>query len=244
MDIPKLLNPLPPPTPTPRSPGQPGSADSRGLRPLPPTPGAKFQRGVAPPWGAASTAFTGNASAGFYGTVEVDVACWNWGRMALTSCAWCLKRGSESKNREEKPVHVSQSQPRDGRKGPRAGNIVNSSKSARPPWAIGPTGDTSPQPPSTAFKASVLHFSHSFPHAGPGGRRIREGCAHFRRPQGSVGVCTCPGMRRSHGLVLGSGTGNSIPRESHVRFPKGHVEVFHMSFNSRLQIPTDIFVSI
>ena len=40
-------------------------------------PREKFQRGVAPPWGAASTAFTGNASAGFYGTVEVDVACWN-----------------------------------------------------------------------------------------------------------------------------------------------------------------------
>ena len=105
--------------------------------------------------------------------------------MAVTSCAWCLKRGSESKNREEKPVHVSQSQPRDGRKGPRAGNIVNSSKSARPPWAMVTTGITSPQPPSTAFKASVLHFSHSFPHAGPGGRRTREGCAHCRRPRKS-----------------------------------------------------------
>ena len=42
-------------------------------------PREKFQRGVALPQGAASTAFTGDASAGFYGTVEVDVACWNWG---------------------------------------------------------------------------------------------------------------------------------------------------------------------
>ena len=65
------------------------------------------QRGVAPPWGAASTAFTGNASAGFYGTVEVDVACWDRSRMALTSSAWCPKRSSEGKNPEEKLVHVS-----------------------------------------------------------------------------------------------------------------------------------------
>ena len=108
--------------------------------------------------------------------------------MAVTSCAWCLKRGSEIKNREEKPVHVSQSQPRDGRKGPRAGNIVNNSKSARPPWAIGTTCSTSPQSPSTAFEASVLYVSQGFPHAGPGGRRIREGCAHCRRPLREVAV--------------------------------------------------------
>ena len=127
-------------------------------------------------------------------TMEAQASMGQWSRMAVTSCAWCLKRGSESKNREEKPVHVSQSQPRDGRKGPRAGNIVNSSKSAWPPWAMGTTGYTSPQSPSTAFKASVLHVSHSFPHAGPGGRRIREGCAHCRRPQGEVGAWSRPAM--------------------------------------------------
>ena len=48
------------------------------------------------------------------------------------------------------------------------------------------------------------------------GRRIREGCAHFRRPQGSIAVCTGPGVRRKHVFILGSGTGNSIPRESTV----------------------------
>ena len=32
-------------------------------------------RGVAPPWGAASKALTVNGSAGFYGAVEVGVAC-------------------------------------------------------------------------------------------------------------------------------------------------------------------------
>ena len=155
-------------------------------------PREKLQRGVAPPWGAASTAFTGNASAGFYGTVEVDVACWNRGRMASTSCAWCVKRRSENKNREEKPVHVSQSQPRDARKGSRAGNIVNSSKSAWPPWAIGTPGSSSPQSPSTAFKASVLHVSQGFPHAGAGGRRIH----------GPEATCADPGRRHARYYCL------------------------------------------
>ena len=74
--------------------------------------------------------------------------------------------------------------------GPRAGNIINSSKSARPPWAIGTTCSTSPQSPSTAFEASVLYVSQGFPHAGPGGRRIREGCAHCRRPRKNM--CESP----------------------------------------------------
>ena len=73
---------------------------------------------------------------------------------------------------------------------------------------------------------------------------IREGCAHFPPTPRKRWSLHVSGMRRKHGVILGSETGNSIPRESHVRFPKGHVEVFHMSFNSRLQIPTDVFVSI
>ena len=84
---------------------------------------------------------------------------------------------------------MSQSQPRDGRKGPRAGNIVNSSKNARPPWAIGATGNTSPRSPSTAFKASVLHVSPGLPHAGPGGRRTRRGL----RPHAPT-----PGVKLGH----------------------------------------------
>ena len=138
-----------------------------------------------------------------------------WDRGPVTSYAWCLKRGSGSKNREEKPGPVSQSQPRDGRKGPRAGNIVNSSKSAWPPWAIGTTGITSPQSPSTAFNASVLYVSLGFPHAGPGGRRIREGCAHCRRPKGQVAVGKRRGMfwkRSQDGCGLRSSRSVESPR--------------------------------
>ena len=48
-----------------------------------------------------------------------------------------------------------------------------------------------PSPPILFSKlpfstVSVRYASQGFPHAGPGGRRIREGCAHCRRPQGEV----------------------------------------------------------
>ena len=108
---------------------------------------------------------------------------------------------------------MSRSQPEDGRKGPRAGNIVNSSKSARPPWAMVTTGITSPQPPSTAFKASVLHVSHSFPHAGPGGRRI----------YGPTATCADPGRHRVRWLPSSTRWSYpSAPRtDFHVQKPLG-----------------------
>ena len=122
-----------------------------------------------------------------------------------------------------------------GRNGRPRGNCFEHqcALSPRPPIPFKDRTFPIPYPPITPTRRPALR-----------GRRIREGCAHFRRPQGSIAVCTGVGVRRKLMLILGTGLGNSIPRETNFRAPKGHLEVFHMNFNSRLEIPTDIFVYI